>query len=152
MHVATDERSGGEHQPVGGSHAPRVLPSAAMRRLRPSAIPPLPVAFDAAVELDWGDPVMNRRLLREHLDQGHDGASRRLPTIERHVARLARLLPAPPGRLLDAACGPGLYAIRLARLGWDVVGVDTGAAVLRHARILARDAGLALDLRRADLG
>ncbi|TMD02232.1 MAG: class I SAM-dependent methyltransferase, partial [Chloroflexi bacterium] len=94
----------------------------------------------------------NRRLLREHLDQGHDGASRRLPTIERHVARLARLLPAPPGRLLDAACGPGLYAIRLARLGWDVVGVDTGAAVLRHARILARDAGLALDLRRADLG
>ncbi|TMD99643.1 MAG: class I SAM-dependent methyltransferase [Chloroflexi bacterium] len=123
-----------------------------MRRLRPSAIPPLPVAFDAAVELDWGDPVMNRRLLREHLDQGHDGASRRLPTIERHVARLARLLPAPPGRLLDAACGPGLYAIRLARLGWDVVGVDTGAAVLRHARILARDAGLALDLRRADLG
>jgi len=122
-----------------------------MRRLRPSAIPPLPVAFDAAVELDWGDPVMNRRLLREHLDQGHDGASRRLPTIERHVARLARLLPAPPGRLLDAACGPGLYAVRLARRGWHVVGVDTGSAVLRHARRLARDAGVVVGLRHIDL-
>lgn len=122
-----------------------------MRRLRPSTIPPRPTAFDGAAELDWGDPVMSRRLLREHLDQDHDGASRRIPTIERHVARLARLLPAPPGRLLDAACGPGLYAVRLARRGWDVAGVDTGAAVLRHARILARGAGVALDLRRADL-
>lgn len=122
-----------------------------MRRLRPSAIPPLPTPFDAAVELDWGDPVMNRRLLREHLDQNHDGASRRLPAIERHVARLARLLPRPPARVLDAACGPGLYAVPLARRGWEVTGVDTGASVLRHARGLAREAGVAVRFRRADL-
>ncbi|HEX6491971.1 MAG TPA: class I SAM-dependent methyltransferase [Candidatus Dormibacteraeota bacterium] len=122
-----------------------------MRRLRPSAIPPFPAAFDSEAELDWGDPVMSRRLLREHLDQGHDGASRRLPTIDRHVARLARLLPDPPGRLLDAACGPGLYAVRLARRGWHVVGVDTGAAVLRHARRLARDSGVVVGFRHVDL-
>jgi SAM-dependent methyltransferase len=122
-----------------------------MRRLRPSAIPLLPTAFDASSELDWGDPVMNRRLLREHLDQDHDGASRRIPIIERHVARLARLLAAPPARLLDAACGPGLYAVRLAQRGWDVVGVDTGTAVLHHARRLAHEAGVDVEFRRADL-
>jgi SAM-dependent methyltransferase len=122
-----------------------------MRRLRPSAIPPLPHAFDAATELDWGDPVMNRRLLREHLDQGHDGASRRIPIVERHVARIGRLIAAPPARVLDAACGPGLYAVRLALRGWQVTGVDTGAAVLRHARGLARGARVEVDLWRADL-
>jgi SAM-dependent methyltransferase len=122
-----------------------------MRRLRPSTIPLLPTAYDPAAELDWGDPVMSRRLLREHLDQNHDGASRRLPEIERQVARLARLIAPPPARVLDAACGPGLYAVRLARRGWSVAGVDTGEAVLRHARGLAREAGVDLDLRRADL-
>jgi SAM-dependent methyltransferase len=122
-----------------------------MRRQRPSTIPRVATPFDAAAELDWGDPVMNRRLLREHLDQNHDGASRRLPVIERHVARLAKLIAPPPARVLDAACGPGFYAVRLARRGWEVVGVDTGEAVLRHARGLARGAGVEVEFRRADL-
>ena len=51
--------------------------------------------------------------------------------------------------VLDAACGPGLYAVRLARMGWDVVGVDTGEPVLRHARVLAREAGVAAEFHRA---
>jgi len=98
-----------------------------------------PEPFDPATELDWGDPVLSRRLLREHLDQDHDSASRRIVEIERHITRLRRLLPEPPAAILDAACGPGLYAVRLARAGYAVTGIDVGPAVLRHARALGRE-------------
>lgn len=112
------------------------------RRLRPTVLPDWPIPFDRRFELDWGDPEVSRRVLREHLDQSHDGASRRVHVVERHVRRLLRLLPAAPADVLDAACGPGLYAVRLARLGYTVTGIDVGDAVLRHARGLARDARL----------
>jgi SAM-dependent methyltransferase len=120
---------------------------------RPSGLPDWPIPFDKRFELDWGDPEVSRRVLREHLDQSHDGASRRLHVVERHVRRLLKLLPAAPADILDAACGPGLSAVRLARRGYAVSGIDVGDAVLRHARSLARDAklGRRADFRRADL-
>lgn len=90
--------------------------------------------FDPRWELDWGRPVYGRRLLREHLDQSHEGASRPLRTIDQHVRRLRALLPRPPASVLDAGCGPGLYAVRLAAAGYDVTGVDVNPAALRHAR------------------
>jgi SAM-dependent methyltransferase len=108
------------------------------RTLRPASIPPWPVPFDPAAELDWGRPEYARRLLREHLDQSHDGASRRQSVIAGQLRRLRKLIPAAPARILDAGCGPGLYAVPLARLGHDVTGIDVSAAALRHARGLAR--------------
>jgi SAM-dependent methyltransferase len=58
-----------------------------------------------------------------------------------------------PGRVLDAGCGTGRVAIRLAELGHDVVGVDLDPRMLGQARadapaltwVQADLAGLALD-------
>jgi SAM-dependent methyltransferase len=108
------------------------------RTLRPASIPPWPVPFDPDAELDWGRPEYARRLLREHLDQSHDGASRRQSVIAGQLRRLRKLIPPAPARILDAGCGPGLYAVPLARLGHHVTGIDVSAAALRHARGLAR--------------
>jgi SAM-dependent methyltransferase len=116
-------------------------PVALVRRL--SRFPVWPRAFDPGAELDWSDPAFSRRLLAEHLDQAHDGASRRRTLIARHVSRLRQLLPDPPARILDAGCGPGLYAVGLAGLGYRVDGVDLGPAVIRHARKEARASGVA---------
>jgi SAM-dependent methyltransferase len=122
--------------------------AASMRRkLLPSSIPPWPVPFDPPAELDWGNPEYARRLLREHLDQSHDGASRRRTVIAGQVRRLRRLLPSPPARILDAGCGPGLYAVPLAALGYSVTGVDVSEAALRHAREVARQAHPSGDIR-----
>ncbi|HEX3647222.1 MAG TPA: methyltransferase domain-containing protein, partial [Pseudonocardiaceae bacterium] len=47
------------------------------------------------------------------------------------VARqLAEHLAAPPLRVLDVGCGQGTQALRLARLGHDVTGIDSSEALL----------------------
>lgn len=47
---------------------------------------------------------------------------------------------APPGaRVLDAGCGTGRVAIRLAALGYRCVGVDNDASMLAEARVSSAD-------------
>nr|WP_179665826.1 class I SAM-dependent methyltransferase [Nocardioides panaciterrulae] len=53
----------------------------------------------------------------------------------------------PPASVLDAGCGTGRIAVRLAERGFDVVGLDVDAAMLEVARDEAPD----LDWRHADL-
>jgi SAM-dependent methyltransferase len=45
---------------------------------------------------------------------------------------------APGSRVLDVACGTGRHAVRLAKLGADVTGVDSSPAYLARARRAAR--------------
>lgn len=81
----------------------------------------------------WTDPHISRSMLRAHLDPEQDAASRRPEAIDACVAWLAGQLPAG-ARVLDLGCGPGLYAERLARAGFEVTGVDFSAGSLEYAR------------------
>lgn len=51
-------------------------------------------------------------------------------------------------RILDVGCGSGLYAAELARRGADVVGFDSSARLVQHAR---RQVGSVADLRVHDV-
>lgn len=62
-------------------------------------------------------------------------------------AGLVASLVAPPARVLDAGCGTGRIALRLHTQGYDVVGVDVDASMLREARAAAP----ALAWREVDL-
>ncbi len=53
--------------------------------------------------------------------------------VHGEAALCASLVPAG-ARLLDAGCGTGRVAIRLAELGYDCVGVDLDASMLAQAR------------------
>ena len=93
--------------------------------------------------LPWDDPAFSERMLKEHLDQSHGAASRRLPEIRGQVQVMSDWLGlAPAARLLDVTCGPGLYAAEFARRGVNVTGVDFGPASLRYARELCRGAAV----------
>ena len=103
-------------------------------------------------KIPWDEPEFSARMLREHLSQEHDAASRRFLLIERHVGWIHRsLLAEHPCRVLDLGCGPGLYTSRLARLGHECVGIDFSPASIEHARSEAEAEGLACHYRTRDL-
>jgi SAM-dependent methyltransferase len=54
-------------------------------------------------------------------------------------------------RILDVACGVGRHSIALARLGYDVTGLDISKSYLETARRDARKAGAAVRFVRADM-
>lgn len=119
---------------------------------------PVPEPWAEGEKIPWNEPDFSRRMLREHLSQEHDAASRRFEIIDRHVDWIQRtLLEHGPGRILDLGCGPGLYTTRLCRLGHTCTGIDFSPASIAFAREQAAREGLACtyveqDIRRADYG
>jgi SAM-dependent methyltransferase len=68
------------------------------------------------------------------------------------AAELLGLLGLAPGaRLLDAGCGDGRIAVRLAAVGYSVVGVDLDPDQLDRARDAATRRGVWVEWRRGDL-
>jgi SAM-dependent methyltransferase len=119
---------------------------------------PPPGATGEPRKIPWHDPDFSRRMLVQHLDPGHDRASRRPEIIDTHVGWIfEEVLGGRPGRVLDLGCGPGLYTERLAGLGCRCVGIDFSPAAIDHARTTAAAAGLDCtylleDLTTADPG
>jgi SAM-dependent methyltransferase len=69
------------------------------------------------------------------------------PIHDRIVAALAL---EPGDRVLDLACGTGGVALRAARAGADVVGIDISADQLAKARLAAEAEGLAIRFDEGD--
>ncbi|MDR1921650.1 MAG: class I SAM-dependent methyltransferase [Candidatus Adiutrix sp.] len=93
-------------------------------------------------KIPWDDPEFSRRMLANHLSQDHDWASRRADLIGRQADWIAANLGPGSSRILDLACGPGLYTHLLAERGHQCVGVDFSPASVAYARTRAEAEGL----------
>lgn len=117
-----------------------------------------PLPWAEGDNIPWHDPAFSAAMLKEHLSQSHDLASRRAAIIDQHVAWIQTYLPSGrPARILDLGCGPGLYTERLARLGHTCTGIDYSPASIAHAQATAQAEGLPAtyqlaDIRMADYG
>jgi SAM-dependent methyltransferase len=85
-------------------------------------------------KIPWNDPDFSRRMLKEHLTQKHDAASRKITSQKKHVQWIHdQILAQHPARILDLGCGPGLYCARLAALGHTCHGIDFSPASIEYA-------------------
>lgn len=90
--------------------------------------------WEEGERIPWDDPAFSRRILREHLTQEHDAASRRTVKIKKQVAWIHRqVLGGTPTRILDLGCGPGLYAAPFTKLGHTYIGIDFSPACIEYA-------------------
>ena len=120
--------------------------------------PSIPKPWAEGEKIPWNDPDFSRRMLKEHLSQEHDAASRRFEIIDMHVDWIHNeILKGKATRILDLGCGPGLYTSRLASRGHSCVGIDFSPASIAYANEQAQEKGLDCtyfqqDIRTADYG
>ena len=106
--------------------------------------------------IPWNNSGFSERMLKEHLSQSHDAASRRSEIIDRQVKWIHHdLLSEHPAQILDLGCGPGLYVERLATLGHKCTGIDFSPASIAYAQKNAQENRLPIhyeqdDIRAAD--
>jgi SAM-dependent methyltransferase len=105
--------------------------------------PARPTAWTTGGNLPWNDPAFSARMLREHLDESHGAASRITAERLAQIGWLWDKLALHEGAAVyDVTCGPGLYAVELARRGCRVTGVDFGPTAVAYARERAAAAGV----------
>ncbi|MBN1486482.1 MAG: methyltransferase domain-containing protein [Anaerolineae bacterium] len=112
----------------------------------------IPVPWSEGEKIPWNEPGFSQRMLKEHLSQEHDSASRRLEKIEQQVTWIHRhILSERQSNILDLGCGPGLYANRLALLGHTCMGIDFAPAAITYARDTAAEQDLPCTYIQADI-
>jgi len=107
--------------------------------------------WDGKYKIPWDEPGFSRRMLKEHLSQSHDLASRKLKSIDDHVHWIHKeVLEGKPSRILDLGCGPGFYSSKLAKAGHHCKGIDFSPASIEHA-ISNNPNGKLCDYRLGDI-
>lgn len=90
--------------------------------------------WEEGEKIPWDDPAFSRRILREHLTQEHDAASRRKAKIKKQIDWIHRhVLSGGTTHILDLGCGPGLYAAPFTRLGHTYTGIDFSPSCIEYA-------------------
>lgn len=93
-----------------------------------------PALYKQSEAAFWDDPYISNQMLKAHLNPECDAASRNLSFIERSAAWIREVLdPRLYPTLLDIGCGPGLYAERFARSGYQVTGIDCSRRSIGYA-------------------
>lgn len=91
----------------------------------------------------WDDEYISKQMLDAHLNPEFEAASRTFDFIEKSVKWIGELVPASQYKeMLDLGCGPGIYAERFAKAGYQVTGIDFSKRSISYATESAREQDL----------
>ena len=114
-----------------------------------------PVPFVDGEPVPWGDPEFSERLLRIHIAQETDMATRSGYRVQGEIGFLDGCfrthLSKNRNRILDLMCGPGLYAKELGRRGYQVAGVDISPASIAFARKMIKQSRMSIPFHQANV-
>ena len=111
---------------------------------------PEPFEFYTAGDL-WTDEHTSARMLLFHLNETIDVSSRNKDFIRRSVEWISsRFHIGKDSAIADFGCGPGLYALPLAKRGACVTGIDFSERSLAYAKAAAAREQLPIRYRKQD--
>jgi SAM-dependent methyltransferase len=103
-------------------------------------------------KIPWDEPGFSGRMLKEHLSQDHNAASRKFEIVHRQVDYLEHAAGGDRDlKILDLTCGPGLHSLDFARRGHSAVGVDFSPASIEWASAQAAEQSLDCEFVRGDI-
>ena len=110
---------------------------------------PLPFSIYTADVL-WTEPYISEQILRNHLSQDTDMASRKIDSINGAIDWIDGYLDIKGLSICDLGCGPGLYAQRFAERGAKVYGIDFSSSSIMYAKSIAEASGLHITYEISD--
>lgn len=94
-----------------------------------------PNPFSKDTKPFWDDVHISKHMLRAHLDETHDAASRQPHKMDAACQFLYDHYPPNEyPKVLDLGCGPGLLTKRLLEKGYDAYGVDVSSRSIAYAK------------------
>ncbi len=104
-----------------------------------------PKPYDKGTSVMWTDQRITPRLLDAHLNENINSASRTPYKINKTINYIIENINAQGAAILDLGCGPGLYAERLAGLGFKVTGIDFSQNSIDYAKKSAKEKSLDIE-------
>lgn len=92
-----------------------------------------PQIYEPGNAIMWTNTYISQQLLKVHLNEHVDLASRKPETIRRTVNWILSHTNKEKLTILDLGCGPGLYSETFAQKGHKVTGVDFSKNSIAHA-------------------
>ena len=110
-----------------------------------------PKLFEQSTASIWDDPHISKGMLKAHLNENQESATRKLDFVKKSVAWINTVLPNHHyNNLLDLGCGPGIYAELFYQYGYQVTGIDLSKRSISYAQASAKQKGFDIIYLRSD--